>query len=512
MASAVPRPGARRKARFDARCLESVKGSDAPGRIPDARTGAPAPNSPENRARDRGTVLAQAMRGGLEVERDDMRARMASTLLWVMTAIGTLAPGVARPEAATGRGASLTLDAALAELDRQSLTLAQARSRAGEASGISRQAAAPLLPSLTAQGSYVRNSDEARITPPAAPGEAPRTTFIQPLESINGTLAARLPLVVPNAWFDLAQARGAQRAAEASARAVRLEVRTGFAQAAHGARAAEETVSAAEQAVESARELARSAERRVAAGTAAPLDALRARTEQVRREGELVRARAELERARLALGILLGREEPVAIELPAAEAAPADAAPEALVDEALARRPELEAQAAQVGSAEAGVRSAWARLAPQLSASGSVFASDVPYPTGEKDGWRATVDLSWQLYDGGLRYGKRRQAEAALSGARAAAEAERLAVVQEVRDGARDLDVARERLRLAETQRQLAADAAASARRSYDAGVASSLDVIDANDRLYLADTGLAEARARLAQSRLALERALGRG
>ncbi len=85
-------------------------------------------------------------------------------------------------------------------------------------------------------------------------------------------------------------------------------------------------------------------------------------------------------------------------------------------------------------------------------------------------------------------------------------------MVQEVRDGARDLEVARERLRLAETQRQLAADAAASARRSYDAGVASSLDVIDANDRLYLADTGLAEARARLAQTRLALDHALGRG
>jgi outer membrane protein TolC len=80
-----------------------------------------------------------------------------------------------------------------------------------------------------------------------------------------------------------------------------------------------------------------------------------------------------------------------------------------------------------------------------------------------------------------------------------------------VLDGRRDLDVARERLRLAEAQRRLAADAAASARRSFDAGVASSLDVIDANDRLYQADVGLAESRARLAQSGLALERALGR-
>jgi len=64
---------------------------------------------------------------------------------------------------------------------------------------------------------------------------------------------------------------------------------------------------------------------------------------------------------------------------------------------------------------------------------------------------------------------------------------------------------------VAETQRQLASDAAASARRSFEAGILSSLDVIDANDRLYTSDINLADARARLGQSRVALERAVGR-
>ena len=151
------------------------------------------------------------------------------------------------------------------------------------------------------------------------------------------------------------------------------------------------------------------------------------------------------------------------------------------------------------------------RLAPQLSASGSLFAQDVPFPTGEKEGWRWSVDLAWPIFDGGLREGRRRQAEAQLASARAAAEAQRLSVLQEVQDARRDVAVAAERLRLATTQRDLAGDAAASARRSFEAGVASSLDVIDANDRQYAADVGLAEARARLAQARVALERAVGR-
>ena len=58
----------------------------------------------------------------------------------------------------------------------------------------------------------------------------------------------------------------------------------------------------------------------------------------------------------------------------------------------------------------------------------------------------------------------------------------------------------------------LADDAAASAKRSFDAGVASSLDVLDANDRLYQADVGLADARARLGMARVALARPAGEG
>jgi outer membrane protein TolC len=94
----------------------------------------------------------------------------------------------------------------------------------------------------------------------------------------------------------------------------------------------------------------------------------------------------------------------------------------------------------------------------------------------------------------------------------AGASAQRLSVIQQIRDAARDVSVARERLRLGEAQQKLAADAAASAQRSFDAGIASSLDTLDANDRLYQADVGLAEARARLAQAVLALDQALGRG
>ncbi len=413
---------------------------------------------------------------------------------------------------------TIALADALAELDHQNLAIAQARGRADEADALARQAAAPLVPSLSASGSYVRNSAEASVAigallsrvPSLAGAPLPAPIVIQPLESFTASGALRVPLIVPNAWYDVAAARSGARAAGAAADAVRHQIRAGFAQAAFAAAAAEEVVTASESAVESSAALARSAERRAAGGTAAPLDVLKAKTEQVRRESDLARARADLARARLALGILLGRDKPARIAVPAVPAE--DPAPGAdLAAEAVDRRSEVAAQRAQVAAAEAAVRSARARWAPQLSATGSAFASNVPYPTGDKQGWRATVDLVWPIFDGGLREGKTRQARAQLATAQAAEEGQRLQVVQEVADGARDVQVARERLHLAETQRQLASDAAASARRSFEAGIASSLDVIDANDRLYQADVGLADGRARLAQARIALDRALAR-
>jgi outer membrane protein TolC len=425
----------------------------------------------------------------------------------LVAAVAATATSTSTPTAtatATTDVPELSLDSALAELDRQNLGIAQARSRAEEASAIEGQVRAQLVPSLSAQGSYARNSDDARFSMPG------RSVVIQPLEQLSAGAAVRVPLVVPSAWFEVRAARGGARAADASAEAVRLQLRAGLAQAAHGARAAEEVALASERAVEIAAEHARSADRRVKAGVAPPLDVLRARTEQVRRESDLARARADLDRARLALGILLGREAPVRIVVPDLAVAPAAPEPAARAAEAVERRPEMSAQRAQVEAAEDQMRASWARLLPQLSATGSAFASDVAYPTGEKEGWRATVDLTWPMFVGGLREARRRQARAQLATARAGAVAQRLAVVQEVADGARDLAVARERLRLAETQRGLAADAAESARRSFEAGVASNLDVVDANDRLYQADVGLADARARVAQAAIGLERALG--
>jgi outer membrane protein TolC len=408
---------------------------------------------------------------------------------------------------------TLTLDQALAELDSQSPTLVQVRSRVADARAVATQARVPLVPTVVASGGYTRNSADARVDFAGTPLAAlhPGALIIQPLGvwTVAGTV--RVPLIIPNAWADWSAAERAADAVAANAESVRLQLRASLAEAAWSAAAAEEIVAVSERAVAVAEEHQRSAARGVTAGTEAPLAVLKAETEVVKRQSDLAQARANRERSHLALGVLLGKTDPLRVLLPSEPGSEAGREVESLVAEALQSRPEITAQSAQIRAAQAQATAARLRWLPQISGSGAVFAADVPYPTGKKEGWRLTLDALWPLYDGGLAFGKRDQAEAALSTARAAAEAQRLGIVQEVQDTRRDVSVAKERLRLAEQQRDLATAAAASAKRTFEAGVASSLEVLDANDKLYQADVAMADARGRLGIACVALDRALGR-
>jgi outer membrane protein TolC len=435
-----------------------------------------------------------------------------------MTALSALllllAAGPAPDEPGTAlegmpQAVTLPLPEALAEADRASPTLEQARARTEEALAVVRQAWAPLLPTLGASGSYFRNSEEFVILRPTSATQIERL-YVQPLEAFTAAGTLRVPLVVPEAWFSLAATRESARAADASAQAVRLSLLASVVQTAWAAWAGEEVVAASERAVAVAREQAESARRQLRAGTGTTLAVLQADTALTRRRSDLVQALAETSRARIALGVLLGRGAPVRVPLQA-PAPPARLEVDGLLREAEERRPELVAQAALVSSYEKQQDAAWWRVAPQLSVSGGASAQSVPYPTGENTAWKVTVDLVWPLYDGGYRYGKARQAGAQAEQARAADAQTRLQVAQEVQNAARDVDVARQRRALALSQRETAAEAAAAASRGFREGVASSLDVLQANDALFSAEVQVADTAARLGGALAALDRAVGR-
>jgi outer membrane protein TolC len=206
---------------------------------------------------------------------------------------------------------ALTLDQALAEL-------IQVRSRVADARALATQARVPLVPTVVAAGGYTRNSADAVVDFTGTPLASihPGALVIQPLGvwTVAGTV--RVPLVIPNAWADWAAAQRAADAVAATAESARLQLRASLAQAAWAAAAAEEIVDVSERAVTVADEHRRSAARGVTAGTEAPLSVLKAETEVVKRQSDLAQARANCERSHLALGVLLGKSEPLRVLLP----------------------------------------------------------------------------------------------------------------------------------------------------------------------------------------------------
>jgi outer membrane protein TolC len=409
----------------------------------------------------------------------------------------------------------LSLEEALAELERQNLDVIQARGRAESAAGQHAQLLGAALPSLTGSGAFTRNESSAVVSlgpilrnVNASAPDVP-DIVLQPLRIFSASLELRVPILVPARWAEAAAASKKVEVADGETETVRLKERNDFLRAAWIAHAGEEAVTAGERAVQIAENQLHLSERAFASGTGTSLAVSQARTEATRRRSDLARSRADRDRARLAVGARLGKARMVKIRL-AVPQVPVTFDLTSLEQEALHRRPEVRADAARLASAERQLSSARLGHLPEVFGVASAFAQDEPLPTGKKSGWRLTVNLSWALYDGGYRCGKAQEAKGGLTEARARADAMGVEVLRQVRDAVREIEVAVELVRLAEEEAKYAAEAADSARRGFQAGISSSLDVLETNDRLYRSELSLADARARVGIAVAALEHAVG--
>ncbi len=415
----------------------------------------------------------------------------------------------------------LTVDEAMALLEQENPALARARAQVQQAEGARVSALSGALPTLAATGSYTRNNKEvelalgdlmealAMLTGQPLSSDAPDNMVLQPLDSLSGAITLKVPLLAPSSWASAAGAGDSLAASEANLAAQVASVRSAALQAFWSEAAAEALVEASAASVERARSLAESAERALRAGTGTQLSVLQAQTELARREGDLIAARGALSKARLSAGGLLGLDEPVIVTLGEPQGA-GTLDPDALVATGLERRPEVDAAEAALQAARAQRTSAWLAYAPSLSAGATAFASNVAYSTGEKTGWKASLDLSWPLVAGGARLGATQRADGALHEAEAGLASARLQVSQQVRGAVDDLRTATERAEAAERQLALAEEGARVAQRSLEAGVTDTATVLDALDRLDRARAAQIEARARLGMAGVALRAATG--
>ncbi len=460
-----------------------------------------------------------------------------SRILYGVALALALAPSAARAER------TLTLDEALQTAHRNNRDLRQARARIAQAHAGVLTAWSALLPVVTTQGKYTHNYKEvalpgnyftasttglADVLKGAAQqagqqplvdalqgfentlaANTPATIVIQKGEQLDYVLAATVPLIVPYAYPALSASKRSEEASRANFDVTDAQVLYSTAQAYYACAGADELVEARRHAVVVAQKALDNARARLEAGVVNRVEVQRAELQLVRAQQSLVESQDTEVQAYTALATIMNMHEPVRVvpaEAPPAEPPPVDT----LTAQALQLRPEFVALDKTIASNRLTVSSNWWRWAPAVSAFGNVRAFNYAGFSGDQYSWAVGLQLDWTIYDGGIRDAQRKLAEAQRDENLARLDLLRDQVRDDVFNAERALKTRRRALETARRSLQLSKETLDLVQVQHDAGTATQLDLLQAQDNLVAAEVALAQARFDLALGGLSLERLSG--
>ena len=155
--------------------------------------------------------------------------------------------------------------------------------------------------------------------------------------------------------------------------------------------------------------------------------------------------------------------------------------------------------------AERNVNDITLKFVPTLTASASAGYVGLAFQGPFVPQWSVSAILSIPIYDGGVRYGEKRDRLALVEQARARAIQTEIASMVERAQSRRSLDVSTAARASAREARDLAAEADRLAKVAYAAGIGTNFDLIDAGRRLREAETQLVLRDLDVARARFAL-------
>ncbi len=427
-------------------------------------------------------------------------ARLAAALTGLVLLTAPLAAAQDRP---------LTLDEAVQlALERNERALAAEQDITAANARVS-QARSFFLPSLTTTGTYSRRPFERTIT------VGGNEVIIQRLNGLSQALQLSVTLFDARSLTGLAAVRAQRNAEVAAAAESRRQLAFEVSQAFLATLGTSQVREASARRFAFAGQNLEAARARFAAGLASINDVTRAELEYATAEVGVTQVQGQVETNTMQLGYLLDAPEAVRgrlvvpeflIEAASAEAANAGA----LVEEALARRLDVGSLRWIVSSQRALAKVPLLGFIPSVSASGRYTITNEAGFSGQNWNWNAGATLTWSLFDGGVRFGqnKERKALAKLADLDLQAAVRRVDV--QVREALVSLDNQRASLKQATAAHEVAKKNAAETSELYRQGLASALQVADANVRLFEAEVALVQERYGLGVAFLNLEAALG--
>ena len=233
-----------------------------------------------------------------------------------------------------------------------------------------------------------------------------------------------------------------------------------------------------------------------AGGITAGIDVLRAQV-QLSTETQRVTATVnEFEKAKLQLariiGLPLGQKfdlDPAVPDVPAA-----DLPLEQTVERAMQQRHDYQAALERVRAAEAAKRAAIGEGLPSARVNADYGAIGLT-PSDAQGTYALVGAVNVPIFQGGHTRGRILEADADLKQRQAEADDLRASIYYEVRTAYLDLQATQEQLQVAERARDLAAQQLTQARDRFAAGVASNIDVVQAQEAVALANEQFIDAQ-----------------
>ena len=403
---------------------------------------------------------------------------------------------VAAPAAAQTR---LTLDEAVKRAVARNVSARIGQLEIARAEAVLEEARGPSMPTITGFATGTQLDSARRANGVLVAGES----------TLNANVTIAMPLIAPARWVAWAHASDQAEVARLAAQDVARGVAVATARAYLGVMAQHRLVQIDTQARDDARAHLSDAHARWEAGSGNRLDEVRAGQELATDEANLSAAQAGLTRSTEALGVLVGEPGPIEvtdeIELPA----PADAAQAARDAEEL--RPDLKAQRERVEAARKVVRDSYADYLPLLTAAVAPFFQHPATTTQPETGWSAQLLLTVPFFDGGNRYGQRRERSALYGEAKEQLDYLLLQARSDVRTAFEEVRRADEGLVSARQAARLAREALEMTTLAYREGATNDLEVVDAERRARDAATGALSAEDAARQARIDLLAASGR-
>ena len=268
---------------------------------------------------------------------------------------------------------------------------------------------------------------------------------------------------------------------------------------------------------------------RFEAGTIPKIQLVRAQIDTISAQQQVLQAENSYLTAKLSLATLLSRdnvqfdvEQPAPVEIP-------QGSEDDLVAMAAEKRPDLLSARDNIAVAEYAMDQAvlaylpnlcltaayqWGRPSYEISDSMQAMMEMSGTSLEESDKWSQTwnigLALSWTIWDGGLREVTLKENEAKLAAAQASLRSKEASIREEVRSAIVSLQSAQSNIVNAEEQLRLARENSEMVSVNFNAGVATQLDVSDANTTLIGAELNLIAQTLQAQISALTLVKAAG--